>query len=70
MRDAEVGTWFVEGREGDIALTMLEACNKIIHADRMKLEARKVRKSGFQHAAMTGIAAGFQLLQDLGAGEQ
>ncbi len=49
VRDAEVGTWFVEGREEDIALTMLEACNKIIHADRMKLEARKVRKSGFHY---------------------
>lgn len=49
VRDAEVGTLFIEGRDDDLALTMMEACNKVIHADRITLETRKVRRSGFRY---------------------
>ena len=45
VADPEVGTLFVEGIEQNIGLTMLEACNKIIHAEHIKFEVRKVRKS-------------------------
>jgi hypothetical protein len=49
LRDAEVGSLFIEGQDEDVGLTMMEACNKIIHADRITLEARKVRKSGVHY---------------------
>lgn len=53
-----VGSLFIGDKDGPVDLSMHEACNKIIHAEELLYETRKVRRSTLAYVRDSVLAAG------------